>query len=146
MPNDVSIRDANATDSEALILLLNELENNQADPSIFNQILASYLADPMTLLRVLESSTDGIIGFVSCKGQYLLHHQGLVCEIQEMIVTSSQQGKAYGKKLIEDVVQQVQMMGAVSLEVTSNKRRKEAHAFYQAVGFRNSHEKFTIYF
>jgi PhnO protein len=146
MPNDVSIRDAKATDSEALILLLNELENNQADSSIFNQILAIYLADPMTLLRVLESSTDGIIGFVSCKGQYLLHHQGLVCEIQEMIVTSSQQGKAYGKNLIEDVVQQVQMMGAVSLEVTSNKRRKEAHAFYQAVGFRNSHEKFTIYF
>jgi len=146
MPSDLSIRDANATDSEALILLLNELENTQADPSIFNQILTSYLADPMTLLRVLECSTNGIIGFVSCKGQYLLHHQGLVCEIQEMIVTDAQQGKGYGKKLIEDVVQQVQMMGAASLEVTSNKRRKEAHAFYQAVGFRNSHEKFTIYF
>jgi GNAT superfamily N-acetyltransferase len=63
-----------------------------------------------------------------------------------MIVTEVQQGKGYGKKLIQDVVQQVQKWGAVSLEVTSNKRRKEAHAFYQAVGFRNSHEKFTIYF
>ena len=37
-------------------------------------------------------------------------------------------------------------LGAMSLEVTSNKRRKEAHAFYQSVGFLNSHEKFTIYF
>ena len=146
MPNNVSIRDANATDSEALILLLNELENNQADPSIINQILASYFADPLTLLRVLVSSADGIIGFVSCKGQYLLHHQGLVCVIQELIVTSSQQGKSYGRLLIEDIKLQVLAWGAVSLEVTSNKRRKEAHAFYEAVGFRNSHEKFTIYF
>ena len=47
---------------------------------------------------------------------------------------------------VNKVREEVQRRGAKSLEVTSNKRRKEAHAFYQSVGFTNSHEKFTIYF
>jgi GNAT superfamily N-acetyltransferase len=61
-------------------------------------------------------------------------------------VTSAQQGRGIGKKLIDSLKPELSRQGAKSLEVTSNKRRKEAHAFYQSVGFLNSHEKFTIYF
>jgi PhnO protein len=95
---------------------------------------------------VLELGPLGIKGFVSCKGQRLLHHQGMVFEIQEMIVSSSHQGKGYGRLLFQKIQGEVMLRGAMSLEVTSNKRRKEAHAFYASMGFRNSHEKFTIYF
>jgi GNAT superfamily N-acetyltransferase len=51
-----------------------------------------------------------------------------------------------GRQLIAALKPELTQLGAKSLEVTSNKRRKEAHAFYQSVGFLNSHEKFTIYF
>jgi hypothetical protein len=51
-----------------------------------------------------------------------------------------------GRQLIAAMKPELTQLGAKSLEVTSNKRRKEAHAFYQSVGFLNSHEKFTIYF
>ena len=63
-----------------------------------------------------------------------------------MIVSTGQQGKGYGRLLFEIVKKEVVARGAKTLEVTSNKRRKEAHAFYESMGFRNSHEKFTIYF
>jgi GNAT superfamily N-acetyltransferase len=59
---------------------------------------------------------------------------------------SSHQGRGVGRQLIAALKPELAQLGAKSLEVTSNKKRKEAHAFYQSVGFLNSHEKFTIYF
>ena len=134
------------SDAVAVKALLEELEGRAFDQDIFTRIYAEYLAAPLTLLYVATGSKTEIVGFISCKGQSLLHHEGLVFEIQELIVTSAHQGRGIGKKLIESLKPELSRLGAKSLEVTSNKRRKEAHAFYQSVGFLNSHEKFTIYF
>ena len=134
------------SDAVAVKALLEELERRVFDQVIFTRIYAEYLAAPLTLLYVAIGSETEIVGFISCKGQSLLHHEGLVFEIQELIVTAAHQGKGVGRKLIESLKPELYRLGAKSLEVTSNKRRKEAHAFYQSVGFLNSHEKFTIYF
>ena len=133
-------------DAKAVKLLLEELENRSFQHAIFDPIFTQYLQEPLTLLQVLVCNETEIIGFISCKGQALLHHDGLVFEIQEMIVSAAHQGKGLGRKMIDLIREEVKGLGAKSLEVTSNKRRKEAHAFYQSVGFLNSHEKFTIYF
>ena len=134
------------SDATAVKALLEELEGRAFDQEIFTRIYAEYLAVPLTLLYVAVGSETEIVGFISCKGQSLLHHEGLVFEIQELIVTAAHQGKGLGRKLIAELKPDLEKLGAISLEVTSNKRRKEAHAFYQSVGFLNSHEKFTIYF
>jgi PhnO protein len=140
------IRPAISTDENAILALLEELENRVFDTAVFTDIFQTYLADSRTLMKVAIAEDDRICGFISCKGQPLLHHEGLVFEIQELIVTSDHQGRGIRKKLIESLKPELSRLGAKSLEVTSNKRRKEAHAFYQSVGFLNSHEKFTIYF
>ena len=70
----------------------------------------------------------------------------MVYEIQELIVTASYQGRGLGSLLIEALQSELKDKDVKSIEVTSNKRRKKAHAFYEAMGFKNSHEKFTIYF
>jgi PhnO protein len=139
------IRPAISTDENSILALLEELENRVFDSGIFTTIFKSYLEDPLTCMFVAVGEENRICGFISCKGQPLLHHEGLVFEIQELIVTSTHQGRGIGKKLIESLKPELARLGAISLEVTSNKRRKEAHAFYQSVGFLNSHEKFTIY-
>jgi PhnO protein len=146
MASSIHIRPANLQDAPRVLSLLDELENTVSDPLIFDAIFKEYLADPDTFLYVAEDASVGISAFISCKGQNLLHHQGKVFEIQELIVTSTEKGKGIGRSLINQVREEVQRKGAKSLEVTSNKLRKEAHAFYQSVGFKNSHEKFTIYF
>jgi PhnO protein len=142
----IEIREAKGDDASDVKRLIDELENNVSDPQIFESIYQEYVADPDMLMFVLEQGQQEIHGFVSCKGQRLLHHQGLVFEIQEMIVSSSHQGKGFGRLLFQKIQEEVVARGAIALEVTSNKRRKEAHAFYESMGFRNSHEKFTIYF
>jgi len=146
MSEKYTIRAADASDSPGVKLLLEELEGRAFDQDIFTRIYAEYLEAPLTLIFVATQEEGEIIGFISCKGQSLLHHEGLVFEIQELVVTATHQGKGLGRKLVEALKPDLEKLGAISLEVTSNKRRKEAHAFYQSVGFLNSHEKFTIYF
>ncbi|MHA8089861.1 GNAT family N-acetyltransferase [Aquirufa antheringensis] len=146
MEENYTIRKAEQSDAASVKRLLEELENREFDQEIFDRIYAEYLHTPLTLMQVAVHGEDEIVGFISCKGQSLLHHEGLVFEIQELIVTASQQGRGVGRQLIATLKTELAQLGAKSLEVTSNKKRKEAHAFYQSVGFLNSHEKFTIYF
>jgi PhnO protein len=146
MKEGYTIRQAVESDAASVKCLLEELENRLFDQSVFMCIYREYLIAPLTLMQVAVQNENEIIGFISCKGQSLLHHEGLVFEIQELIVTAAHQGRGVGRNLIDALKPELAVLGAKSLEVTSNKRRKEAHAFYQSVGFLNSHEKFTIYF
>ena len=146
MVENYTIRLAVELDAAAVKGLLEELENREFDQAVFDRIYGEYLHTPLTLMQVAIHGEDEIVGFISCKGQSLLHHEGLVFEIQELIVTAAHQGKGVGRELVAALKPELALLGAKSLEVTSNKRRKEAHAFYQSVGFANSHEKFTIYF
>lgn len=146
MEENYTIRKAEQSDASSVKRLLEELENREFDQGIFDRIYAEYLHTPLTLMQVAVHGEDEIVGFISCKGQSLLHHEGLVFEIQELIVNASHQRRGVGRQLIAALKPELAQLGAKSLEVTSNKRRKEAHAFYQSVGFANSHEKCTIYF
>jgi PhnO protein len=146
MSKKYTIRQSLESDAAAVKALLEELEGRAFDEDIFARIYSEYLEAPLTLIFVATLEEGEITGFISCKGQSLLHHEGLVFEIQELVVTAAHQRKGLGRKLIAALEPDLEKLGAKSLEVTSNKRRKEAHAFYQSVGFLNSHEKFTIYF
>jgi PhnO protein len=146
MEENYTIRKAVDSDAAAVKSLLEELENREFDLTVFDRIYLEYLHTQLTLMYVAVQNGNEIVGFISCKGQSLLHHEGLVFEIQELIVTTSHQGKGVGRRLIDALKPELIQLRAKSIEVTSNKRRKEAHAFYQSVGFLNSHEKFTIYF
>ncbi|MHA8054216.1 GNAT family N-acetyltransferase [Aquirufa sp. OSTEICH-129A] len=146
MKGEFLIRRGTLEDAREILSLLEELENRQFNPIVFQQILEGYLINSNIILLVIENSTKSVLGFLSAIGQNLLHHGGMVYEIQELIVTASYQGRGLGSLLIEALQSELKDKDVKSIEVTSNKRRKEAHAFYEAMGFKNSHEKFTIYF
>jgi PhnO protein len=146
MAEMIQIRRAEKSDVLSVKALIDELEKWDSEMTIFALIYEAYLNDLNTFMYLIVHPIDGVVACISCKGQQLLHHLGWVYEIQELIVKDAHRGKGYGRLLVDKIREQVELRGAKSLEVTSNKRRLEAHAFYEAVGFRNSHEKFTIYF
>lgn len=141
-----SIRKVSETDENAIRNLLDELENRISDPIVFKHIFQHYLIRENALFFVAENDQKEIIGFITCLGQLILHHEGMVYEIQELIVTSRYQGRGIGQLLINQIREELESRVIKSIEVTSNKRRTKAHEFYKAVGFKNSHEKFTCYF
>lgn len=92
----------------------------------------------------LIAEMEGVlIGFLSCHGQFLLHHAAVVCEIQELFVDEDFRGIGTGRKLLNELEKLIKADGCQYLEVTSNIRRTEAHRFYLANGFDDSHRKFT---
>jgi PhnO protein len=73
----------------------------------------------------------------------LLHHAALIGEIQEMIVAEKFRSTGVGKLLIAELITMAKSEGIHQLEVTSNKKRENAHRFYLREGFAQSHFKFT---
>lgn len=59
-------------------------------------------------------------------------------------VSSNARGQGIGEKLVGFAVEEARKAGCRLVQLTSDKRRKRAHAFYERLGFANSHEGFKL--
>jgi (aminoalkyl)phosphonate N-acetyltransferase len=138
-----SIRNASISDFDAIYELINELENKEFDKATQGVILKENLNNPDHIYLV--ATVNGIVvGMLTCHVQQLLHHGEKVGEIVEMIVKSQFIGIGIGQRMISKCFDLARERGIKFLEVTSNNKRVKAHAFYENIGFRQSHKKFTM--
>lgn len=139
---NMSIRLARAEDILDIYTMVCELENCVFDRAAFRLVFQKNLeSDSAIYLIAIHESIA--IGFLTAHGQYLLHHGGLVFEIQEMYVDPSYRKKGIGELLMNKLKQQLMNKNYKSLEVASNVNRDHAHRFYLKHGFKQSHYKFT---
>ena len=50
----------------------------------------------------------------------------------------------FGEKMMRFAMEEARRHGAGLMELTSNKRRPDAHRFYERLGFSKSHEGFKL--
>jgi GNAT superfamily N-acetyltransferase len=147
----LTIRRATEADLPRLVELLSQLslDDNRDSPAeplpesyraAFHQIEA----DPRQQLlvaeaegRVLATATLGIIPNLSYRGRAWAFVDGLV-------VDGSARGKGYGEALLRYAIEEARRAGCYKVSLTSNKRRVEAHRFYQKMGFAATHEGFRL--
>lgn len=60
-------------------------------------------------------------------------------------VRADQRGKGTGGKLMQWVIEQSRERGCNIIQLTSDKRRHDAHRFYEKLGFNRSHEGFKLF-
>jgi len=118
-----------------------ELEDEQFDLNIFGEY---YLQNISKAHHHYLIAIDGdkAVGYISCHGQILLHHLGLVYEIQELFVDKEYRSKGAGRQLLQALEEIIGKEKYELLEVASNMRRKEAHEFYLKTGFERTSYKF----
>lgn len=121
-----------------------ELEKEILDFEIFEMIFNENISNPKNLYLIAENENEDL-GFISFHTQNLLHHCGLVGEIQEFFIHQKYRGQGVGRLLINEILDFAEKNGLKSIEVTTNKKRVENVAIYESLGFRLSHNKFTIY-
>ncbi|ABQ03718.1 GNAT family N-acetyltransferase [Flavobacterium johnsoniae] len=121
-----------------------ELEKEILDFEVFEMIFNENISNPKNLYLIAENKNEGL-GFISFHTQNLLHHCGLVGEIQEFFIHQKYRGQGVGRLLINEILDFAEKNGLKSIEVTTNKKRVENVAIYESLGFRLSHNKFTIY-
>jgi GNAT superfamily N-acetyltransferase len=64
-------------------------------------------------------------------------HDGSWGRIVALVVAEGNRGRGIGRLLVEAAEQAALSLGCVTMELTSARRRPEAHAFYPAVGYQD---------
>ncbi|WP_428231049.1 GNAT family N-acetyltransferase [Flavobacterium sp.] len=141
---NINIRKVGKQDFDFVYQSICELENEILDFEVFRKIFNENISNPKNLYLLAENENEGV-GLISFHTQNLLHHCGLVGEIQEFFIDQNHRGKGIGRQLINEIMQYADQNNLKSIEVTTNKRRVENVLIYENLGFGLTHNKFTIY-
>ena len=144
MKTNLKIRKIKKQDLDFVYKSICELENEILDFEVFKTIFNENISNPRNLYLIAENENEGL-GFISFHTQNLLHHCGVVGEIQEFFIHQNYRGKGVGQLLINEIKNFAEENNLKSIEVTTNKKRVENVAIYENLGFTLSHNKFTIY-
>jgi GNAT superfamily N-acetyltransferase len=71
-----------------------------------------------------------------------VHRRAPVGRIPVLVVTKEARGMEIGRMLVEAVEEWCRKQGCEIIEVTSNDRRAEAHAFYRHLGYERTSIRF----
>jgi GNAT superfamily N-acetyltransferase len=86
-----------------------------------------------------------IVGTLQLSFTYNMSYQGAKrATIEGVHVDSAYRNQKIGGELIEWAIAEAKRQGARLVQVTSNKKRVDAHRFYQRLGFTLSHEGFKM--
>lgn len=77
---------------------------------------------------------------------HLSHRGNKVAVIEAVRVAASERGRGLGAEMMQWAIARAREAGCAQLQLTSNKRRVDAHRFYERLGFARSHEGFKLSF
>ena len=149
-----AIRDARPEDLPHVLQLLLQLsERSHYRESELRPVTDRHRAvlerithDPNVRLVVLE---DGgrVIGTLTLYVMANLSHGGQPFAIVENVVVDAEaRGGGYGRRLMDFAMRAARQAGCYKVGLSSNNQRPDAHAFYRAIGFEDTHHGFTYYF
>jgi len=144
MDTKYDIRRIRKSDLEFIYSSLCDLENEVLEPALFEKIFNENIDNPHYLYLIAEHENEKV-GFITFHTQNLLHHCGLVGEIQEFYIIPGFRNKGVGRQLIHEIMNFADQNNLKSIEVTTNKKRVENITVYENLGFNLTHNKFTIY-
>lgn len=143
MNSNIKIRKIQIQDLDFVYKSICELENEIFDFETFKSIFNENISNPNHLYLIAENENESL-GFITFHIQNLLHHCGLVGEIQEFFIDKNHRGKGIGRKLVDEIILYSEQNNLKSIEVTTNKKRLENVLIYENLGFTLSYNKFTI--
>jgi PhnO protein len=143
MEQNYKVRAATIKDTDTIFSFISHLEERSFDFNSFRDRFSDNLEAKEIIYLVAVNEEDEAIGFVSCHGQSLLHHEEKVFEVHEMYVAKTYRDKGIGKALFAAVQERLAKIDCETLEVSTNAKRPDARRFYMKLGFQQTHVKFV---
>jgi len=102
-------------------------------------------ADPnqLMMLAVLGGETVGTVQLTFISGISGLGTKR--CLVEAVHIAPAHRNKGLGTQMIDWAIEQARERGCGMVQLTSNKKRLDAHRFYERLGFLKSHEGFKYY-
>lgn len=133
MNDDIAIRRAERTDSDALAVLCGEL-GYPTDAEAMTQRLDMLLARSELALLVACSPEGEVIGVV-----HVVQSPGLTgplkVRVPSLVVSVAWRGRGVGRALMAAAADWGRGLGAELMELSSQAHREAAHRFYRRLGF-----------
>ncbi|MEV4760320.1 GNAT family N-acetyltransferase [Micromonospora sp. NPDC049559] len=144
---EILFRPARRADVPAVVALLADDELGAAREVVSEEVDAAYWAafeavdaDPRNVLVVAERDGD-VVGTMQLTFiPSLTRRGGERAEIEGVRIRADQRGAGLGRSMITWAVDQARARGCALVQLTTDKRRTDAHRFYAALGFQASHE------
>ncbi len=86
---------------------------------------------------IVGTINNQIIGFCSLTIKNNLWQAGNLGHVDELVVDENIRGQGIGKKLIERITEIAQENSCKKIELDSAFQRKNAHSFYESIGYEN---------
>ena len=148
---EATFRRAVAADLAAVVALLaddpigsgRESAGPQLEPA-YSAAFAAIGSDANQLLAVAER--DGrVVGTLQLSFIPGLTRRGLWRgQIEGVRVAAGERGGGTGRAMLEWAIEECRRRGVGLVQLTSDKRRVQAHRFYEALGFRATHEGYKL--
>jgi GNAT superfamily N-acetyltransferase len=147
----VAFRRAVPDDLETIVALLaddplgrgRENPGTQLDTS-YSDAFAAIERDPNQLLAVAERGGQ-LIGVLQLSFIPGLTRRGMWRgQIEGVRVAAGERGSGIGRAMLEWAIEECRQRGCGLVQLTSDKRRSGAHSFYEALGFRPTHEGYKL--
>jgi len=149
----LNIRDAVKADIPRLLelyaqLALNSTETYYAEPEPdFNRkALTEIQATPGLHLLVAEQDGDVVGTCMLCILPGLSRGIARWAVIEYVVVEKKLRSKGIGQAIMDHAVKMAEEAGCYKVMLCSNKKRTDAHRFYQRLGFEQTHLAFHRYF
>lgn len=146
---EFTIRHATVTDVPAIIELLADDEigatrETPHDRAPYEESFAAIAADPNQLLVIGERGGQ-IVATMQLTFIPGLSRRGTWrAQIEGVRVASAARGGGLGEALMRWAIEQARQRRCALVQLTSDDRRREAHRFYQRLGFTASHTGFKL--
>ena len=127
------IRDAQRRDIPQLARLFNELGHPIDEASISSNWDDWENAGNVAI--VAEQADGSILGVITLHHMRVLHRPYLDGRITSLIVTASVRGQGIGRALVTAAESRLVEQGCELIEITSNAKLTETHAFYEHLGY-----------
>jgi GNAT superfamily N-acetyltransferase len=133
------LRDAKASDAPRLAELIHFLGHEVGEKAVRKNLAALKKVGETPLVATLDKQVVGMIGL---HRMVTVHRDAPVGRIPVLVVAKEAQGLGLGRMLVDAAEQWCRKKGCKLIEVTSNDRRADAHAFYRHMGYERTSIRF----
>jgi GNAT superfamily N-acetyltransferase len=133
------LRDAKPGDAPRLVELITFLGHDVTEKAVRKNLATLKKLGETPIVATLGRDVVGLVGL---HRMTTIHRDAPVGRIPVLVVAKEAQGMKLGRMLVEAAEDWCRKKGCKLIEVTSNDRRAEAHAFYRHLGYERTSVRF----
>ena len=139
-PPKPQVRDARLADAPRLVELIRSLGHDVDEKSVRKNLSTLKKERQAPLVATLGKEVVGLCGV---SARVIIHRDAPLGRITILVVAQEAQTAGIGRMLVEAAEEWMRKRGCKLVEVTSNDRRTEAHAFYRHMGYERTSIRFA---